>query len=197
MDAGAAFGCFYVAEPLWVSVVRFSCNLAKTMRSFTCEYMTFLKATFQPSSFPFSGSSSLIINSNIIMSTNSTGKTLSIVCGVVVEKLKRLQARTSEQLKTMENNLLVVLACVIVFLTQSRPRIFKPLWISYYANKKFPWNLSPFTLTDFIFMANANPFNDWLWSQIPPSCVHHESLVTARGNPARLLSHKALYLRQV
>lgn len=31
-----------------------------------------------------------------------------------------------------------------------------------------PSILSPFTLTEFIFMADANPFNDWLWSQIPP-----------------------------
>lgn len=46
-------------------------------------------------------------------------------------------------------------------------------------------------------MANANPFNDWLWSQIPPFCVQLESLEIVQGNPARLLSHKALYLRQV
>lgn len=40
MDAGAAIGCFNVAELLWVLVVRLSCILAKTMRSFTCEFMT-------------------------------------------------------------------------------------------------------------------------------------------------------------
>lgn len=125
--AGAVFGCFYVAELLWVLVVRLSCKLAKTMRSFTCEYMTFSAIEF---SFP---RLSKFISHKLKYykcSTNNQGKTLNIVCGMVVKRLKRWQARASELLKTTEKfftGSLGLYDCI------SNPKFTQ--WIQSYLNK--------------------------------------------------------------